>query len=110
MANSNLYKGCLEALILKLLQDCGRMYGYEITQKVREISRDDLNITEGALYPLLHRLEAEELIEAETENIGNRVRKYYSLTRTGKKQAVKSFADLQQFVDTMKLFLNLKLS
>jgi PadR family transcriptional regulator, regulatory protein PadR len=108
MANSNLYKGCLEPLILKLLQEHGRMYGYEITQKVKEISKGELNITEGALYPLLHRLESSEFIKAETENIGNRVRKYYSLTRDGKKQAQKTFADLQLFVNTMKLFVNLK--
>jgi PadR family transcriptional regulator, regulatory protein PadR len=108
MSNSNLYKGCLETLILKMLHENGRMYGYEITQKVKEISKGELNITEGALYPLLHKLESSEYIQAETENIGNRVRKYYSLTRNGKKQAHKSFADLQVFLNTMKLFLNLK--
>jgi PadR family transcriptional regulator, regulatory protein PadR len=110
MANSNMYKGCLEALILKLLQENGRMYGYEITQKAKEVSKGELNITEGALYPLLHRLESEELIHAETENIGNRIRKYYSLTRSGKKQAQQSLEELNQFINTMQLFLKLKLS
>jgi DNA-binding PadR family transcriptional regulator len=107
MKNSGLYKGCLEPMVLQLLQD-GRMYGYEITQKVKEISRGELNITEGALYPLLHRLEADNLIEAETEHIGSRVRKYYKLTRHGKKQAKLSFTELQQFMETMQLFMKFK--
>jgi PadR family transcriptional regulator PadR len=56
---SNLYKGCLEPIILKLLRENKRMYGYEITRKVKEITSGEFQITEGALYPLLHRLEAE---------------------------------------------------
>ena len=108
--SSGLYKGCLEPLVLKLLQEQGRMYGYEITQKVKETSQGELNITEGALYPLLHRLESEELIEAETENIGNRIRKYYSLTKKGKTQALHAGEQLQQFIHTLQLFLQPKLS
>lgn len=110
MANSNLYKGLLEPLILKLLSEQGRMYGYEITQKVKELSKGDLQITEGALYPLLHRLEASELIVSETEMSGNRVRKYYALTRSGKKEARRSFEELQQFVTTVQLLLQPKFS
>lgn len=85
MNKANLYKGCLEPIILKLLGDNGRMYGYEITQRVKKLTAGELKITEGALYPLLHRLEAEGVLEVETENMGNRVRKYYSLTKAGKK-------------------------
>jgi PadR family transcriptional regulator PadR len=110
MKQAGLYKGCLEPLIFKLLQENERMYGYEITQKVKEISKGELAITEGALYPLLHRLEAEELISAEMENVGNRIRKYYSLTRKGKKEAARSFQELTAFVDTLQLFLRLKLT
>lgn len=110
MKNSGMYKGCLEPLIFKLLQENERMYGYEITQKVKEISRGELVITEGALYPLLHRLEAGELITAETENVGNRLRKYYSLTRKGKKEAQTSARELAAFLATMQLFLNPKLA
>ncbi len=108
--SSGLYKGCLEPLVLKLLQENGRMYGYEITQKVKETSKGELSITEGALYPLLHRLESEQLIEAETENIGNRIRKYYSLTRKGKKEALQASEQLHLFIDTLQRFLQPKLS
>jgi DNA-binding PadR family transcriptional regulator len=55
MKRSSLYKGLLEPIILQLLKDNGRMYGFEITQKVRLLTEKELKITEGALYPLLHR-------------------------------------------------------
>jgi DNA-binding PadR family transcriptional regulator len=71
---SSLYNGLLEPVIMQLLKKNGRMYGFEITQKVKEITQNHLQITEGALYPLLHRLEAEGVLEASTENIGNRLR------------------------------------
>lgn len=105
-----LYKGCLEPILLKLLSENGRMYGYEITQRVKEITAGELKITEGALYPLLHRLEAEGILEAEMENIGNRVRKYYSLTKTGKKEKSKAIAELENFASTLQLLLNPKLA
>ncbi|MCH5690468.1 helix-turn-helix transcriptional regulator [Niabella sp. W65] len=91
MNKTSLYKGCLEPIVLKLLDDNGRMYGYQITQKVKEATAGELNITEGALYPLLHRLEAEGVLEVEMENIGNRIRKYYSLTKAGKKRSLKPY-------------------
>lgn len=110
MNKSILYKGCLEPIILKLLNENKRMYGYEITQRVKELTKGELNITEGALYPLLHRLEAEGILQAEMENIGNRVRKYYSLTKDGKKQKSAAMSELQNFVDTLQLLLNPKLA
>jgi len=110
MNKSILYKGCLEPVILKLLNEHKRMYGYEITQHVKELTKGELNITEGALYPLLHRLEAEGILEAELENIGNRVRKYYSLTKEGRKQKSAAMSELQNFVDTLQLLLNPKLA
>jgi PadR family transcriptional regulator PadR len=90
MNPSTLYKGCLEPIILRLLKDNGRMYGYQVTQKVKEMTGGGIKITEGALYPLLHKLEEEGVVETEIENIGNRKRKYYTLTKAGKKQAVAS--------------------
>jgi len=107
---SGLYKGCLEPIILKLLDDNGRMYGYEITQKVKGATAGELVITEGALYPLLHKLESEGVLEVEVENIGNRVRKYYSLTKTGKKAKSKALTELENFSNTLQLLLNPKLA
>jgi DNA-binding PadR family transcriptional regulator len=107
---SSLYKGFLEPIVLQLLKENGRMYGFEITQKVKEISRDQLKITEGALYPLLHRLEADGLLESTTENIGNRMRKYYFLTMAGKKQTVNTLKEVQNFVDTLQILFKPKLA
>ncbi|MCF3110505.1 helix-turn-helix transcriptional regulator [Niabella sp. CC-SYL272] len=107
---TNLYKGCLEPILLKLLKENGRMYGYEITQKVKELTAGELKITEGALYPLLHRLEAEGILEVEMENLGNRVRKYYSLTASGKKEQARSMIELEAFKNTLQLIFNPKLA
>src|SRR3984893_13829222 len=79
-----LIKGTLKTIVLKLLADNKKMYGYEITQKVKELTADKIQITEGALYPTLHALETEKLVTIEIEYIGKRVRKYYSLSPAGK--------------------------
>lgn len=110
MKKSSLYKGCLEPIILQLLKDNGRMYGFEITQKVKLLTAGELKITEGALYPLLHRLEAEGLLDVSMENIGNRMRKYYSLTKAGKKETVGSLKEIHSFVETLQIFFNPKLA
>ncbi|HEY1039159.1 MAG TPA: PadR family transcriptional regulator, partial [Bacteroidia bacterium] len=84
-----------------------RMYGYEITQKVKELTNDKIQLTEGALYPTLHALEADGLLETETEYIGKRVRKYYKLSSKGKvtsKDKVNEFAD---YMNTMKFLLGI---
>jgi PadR family transcriptional regulator PadR len=63
MHSPELLKGTLQTIILKVLKDHGRMYGYEITQRVKELSDSRLLLTEGALYPTLHKLEAEGLLK-----------------------------------------------
>ena len=110
MKNTKLYKGSLNTIIMKLLEENGRMYGYEITQKVKAITAGDLNITEGALYPSLHKLEAEGLLQVEVENVDNRVRKYYKLTKKGVTETVNRLAELEQFIRNMQNITNLKLS
>lgn len=77
------------------------MYGYEITQEVKQRSNGALHITEGALYPLLHRLEADGALEVETAREGNRIRKYYKLTEAGKKASAKAMDELKSFLETM---------
>lgn len=106
MNKSTLYKGCLEPIILRLLRDNGRMYGYSITQKVKEITKGELQITEGALYPLLHKLEAEGIVVTEMENIGNRMRKYYTLTPVGNKQTAVAMDELKTFMQSLNLIIN----
>ena len=83
MENQKLYKGSLNTIILKVLGENTKMYGYEITQKVKQITEGKLNITEGALYPALHKLEADGLLDVEVLKVDNRLRKYYKLTEIG---------------------------
>ena len=110
MGNQKLFKGSLQTIILKLLEENDKMYGYEITQKVKELTKGDLNITEGALYPALHKLEADGLLDVEVLKIGNRLRKYYKLTEVGTKETVNRLAEMQEFLKTMQYLVNPKLS
>jgi PadR family transcriptional regulator PadR len=83
---SDLVQGTLDLLILKIL-GLEPMHGWAISQRLSQISSDVLRVSEGALYSALHKLEHEGWITAEwkpSEN--NRRAKYYSLTRTGRKQ------------------------
>ncbi|MCW4469202.1 helix-turn-helix transcriptional regulator [Flavobacterium sp. MFBS3-15] len=102
MKNSQLYKGSLTTIIMKLLEENGRMYGYEITQRVKLITGGGLNITEGALYPALHRLEGDGHLEVEVEKVDNRLRKYYRLTKSGKTETVNRLAELEEFIKNMQ--------
>lgn len=108
--NSQLFKGSLNTIVLKLLSEVDMMYGYEITKKVKELTNNEVSITEGALYPALHKLEADGLLTVSIENIGNRPRKYYKLTREGKKEVKNKLAELKDFFQQMQLVLNLPLT
>ena len=110
MNKSTLYKGCLEPIVMRLLKDNGRMYGYQITQMVKEITKGELCITEGALYPLLHKLEEKGVVETEMENVGNRMRKYYVLTKAGKKQTSAAMTELTSFIESLNSIIHPKTS
>jgi PadR family transcriptional regulator PadR len=106
MRNQKLYKGSLNTIILKLLGENTKMYGYEITQKVKQITEGELNITEGALYPALHKLEADGLLDVEVLKVDNRLRKYYKLTEKGTKETVNKLSELESYLKTMQVFIN----
>jgi len=108
MANSKLYKGSLTTIILKLLNEHDKMYGYEMTQKVKLLTKGELKITEGALYPSLHKLEAEGLLDVEVVKVDNRLRKYYKLTEKGTQETVNKLTELEDYIKTMQELVNLK--
>lgn len=110
MSNKKLYRGSLSTIILKLLGDNDRMYGYEITQKVKALTAGELQITEGALYPALHKLEAEGHLKVEFEQVNNRMRKYYSLTEDGTKEVANKLSEMEQFIQTMQQLMNPKIA
>lgn len=106
--SSELIKGTLKTIVLKLLANNKRMYGYEITQTVKELTLDKIQITEGALYPTLHALESDGLVTTEIEFIGKRVRKYYRLSPDGKAKTKEKVNELADFMNTMKFLLDIK--
>ena len=110
MGNQKLYKGSLQTIILKLLATNDKMYGYEITQKVKELTKGELQITEGALYPALHKLEADGLLHTEVTKVNNRLRKYYKLTENGTKESTNKLEEMQQFLKTMQQLVTPKFS
>jgi PadR family transcriptional regulator, regulatory protein PadR len=82
---TDLVQGTLDLLILKSIT-LGPMHGWAIAQRIRQVSKDVLQVNQGALYPALHRLEQQGWIEAEWgESENSRRAKYYSLTKSGKK-------------------------
>jgi len=106
--NSDLFKGTLSTIILNLLGQNGRMYGYEITQQVKAITNGDLNLKEGALYPALHKLEAQGLLETSSEVVDNRIRKYYELSSHGQTAAIEKVDEAEKFIESLQLLLNIK--
>ena len=83
---TELLPGTLDLLVLRVLSR-RELHGWGITSKLEQLSKRALQVDEGSLYPALYRMEDKGWIEAEwktTEN--NRRAKYYSLTRTGRKQ------------------------
>jgi PadR family transcriptional regulator PadR len=82
---TDLVQGTLDLLILKTIA-LEPMHGWAIARRIRQVSKEVLQVNQGALYPALHRLEQQGWIEAEWgESENNRRAKYYSLTRSGKK-------------------------
>lgn len=105
MIQNSLIKGTLIPIILKLLSEEKRMYGYEITQRVKDLTDGKIELTFGALYPILHKLEQQGVVRTESEVINNRNRIYYSLTETGKNTAKERIAELEEFVNTLRVLL-----
>jgi len=83
---ADLVQGTLDLLILKMLA-LEPLNGWTISQRLRAVSGDVLQVSDGSLYPALHKLEQHGWVEAEwrpSEN--NRRAKFYSLTRAGRRQ------------------------
>ena len=82
---TDLVQGTLDLLILKTIA-LEPMHGWAMAQRIRQVSKEVLQVNQGALYPALHRLEQQGWIEAEWgESENNRRAKYYCLTKSGKK-------------------------
>jgi transcriptional regulator len=93
---TGLLQGTLDLLLLKILA-LGPMHGWAVSQRLKQISREVLAVSDGSLYPSLHKLEQEGWIEAEwrTSELGRRA-KFYSLTRLGRRHLDKEAANWER--------------
>jgi PadR family transcriptional regulator len=104
---TDLVLGTLDLLLLKILA-LQPLHGWAIGLRLRSISGDVLQVSEGSLYPALHKLEQEGWIKAEwkqTEN--NRRAKFYSLTRLGRKQLETETANWQRLSSAISYVVQL---
>ena len=105
MIARELIKGTLKYMVLNLLMENHKMYGYEITQVLDESTAGKIKLTFAALYPVLHKLEAEGMVKTETENVNNRIRKYYTLTGKGRRESEIRRKEIREYLQLMtKLF------
>lgn len=82
--DKSLVSGSTGMLLLKLLSEKD-MYGYEMIETLRERSQNVFELKAGTLYPLLHSMEEKELLTAYEKVVGSKTRKYYSITKQGRK-------------------------
>lgn len=105
---TDLVQGTLDMLILKILA-LQPLNGWAVSQRLKQMSRDVLQVSDGSLYPALHKLEQEGWIAAEwkpSEN--NRRAKFYSLTRLGRKQLEKEAANWNRLSAAVSGIVKLK--
>ena len=106
MIAKEILKGSIKSIVLKILTENERMYGYELTQRVEELSGGTIKLTFGALYPILHKLETDGDVVTESEVVNNRTRVYYKLTPSGLETAKVKIKELFDFVETIQKLLS----
>ena len=104
---SDLLQGTLDLLILRTLA-LGPMHGWAVAARIQQISQDVFQITQGALYPALHRLEQQGWLRAEwRKSETGRDAKFYALTRTGRAQLEKELAQWQRLSTAIGLVIRM---
>jgi PadR family transcriptional regulator, regulatory protein PadR len=97
MGKTDYLQGALDLLILNALA-LAPNHGWGIQQRIRQVSREALSVSQGSLYPALHRLEAAGLVSSEmTLSDNNRKARVYTLTRAGRKRLTAETEDWEQF-------------
>ncbi|HEY3837163.1 MAG TPA: PadR family transcriptional regulator [Bryobacteraceae bacterium] len=105
-SSTDLLQGTLDLLILKTLS-MEPLHGWGIVSRIQQVSKDALQIGQGSLYPALHRLEYRGWIQAEwASSENNRRAKFYSLTRTGKKQLEAELSNWDRLTTAISLVLD----
>jgi PadR family transcriptional regulator PadR len=102
---SDLLQGTLDMLILKIVA-LGPIHGYGIAQRIRQISKEVLQVQQGSLYPALHRLEKRGWLSAEWgEAETGREAKFYALTKAGRKQLNAEAANWDRLSEAVAMIL-----
>lgn len=105
---SDLVQGTLDLLVLKILA-LEPLHGWALSQRLKQVSGEVLQVSDGSLYPALHKLEQQGWIQAEwkaTEN--NRRAKFYSLTRLGKRHLEREAANWERISTAISSVMRLK--
>ncbi len=103
----DLVQGTLDLLILKILA-LGPLHGWALSQRLKQVSGDVLHVSDGSLYPALHKLEQEGWITAEWRaSANNRRAKFYTLTRIGRRQLDKEAADWHRLSEAISVIVAL---
>jgi PadR family transcriptional regulator PadR len=105
---SDLLQGTLDLLLLKIIA-LEPLHGVAIAQRLKQVSGDVLQVSDGSLYPALHKLENEGWISADwkTSELGRRA-KYYSLTKAGRKALAAESAQWERLSSAVQEVLRLK--
>jgi transcriptional regulator len=102
---SDLLQGTLDMLILKVVA-LGPIHGYGIAQRIRQVSKDVLQVQQGSLYPALHRLEKRGWLQADWgESDNGRQAKFYRLSARGRKQLAAEESSWQRLAQAVALIL-----
>ena len=102
--NKEMMHGSVEVVILKLLSEHD-MYGYEMIKTVNERSNGYFEWREGSLYPCLHKLESDSLVKSYSQESNGKTRRYYTLTKAGREEAVARTAATRDFCSALTMLL-----
>jgi len=102
---SDLLQGTLDMLILKVVA-LGPIHGYGISRRIRQISKEVLQVQQGSLYPALHRLEKRGWLEADWgESENGRQAKFYRLSAKGRKQLLAEQSNWDRLSEAVALIM-----
>jgi PadR family transcriptional regulator PadR len=102
---ADILQGTLDMLILKIVA-AGPIHGYGIAQRMKQISKDVIQVQQGSLYPALHRLEERRWLKAEWRDADSgREAKFYTLTSAGRKQLNVEASEWERLSDAVRLIM-----
>ncbi len=103
---ADVLQGTLDLMVLKTLESMGPLHGYGIARRIEQVSDETISLNQGTIYPALLRLEQKGWIKSEWGiSETNRRARFYSLSRTGRKQMERATENWERVAATMSRFL-----